>query len=54
MKRVVKLNEFFSTTLSILSGVDVILNDIRKVSNFTKLMKGESSMDVFTEADVHI
>lgn len=27
---------------------------MRKVANFTKLMKGQSSMDVFTEADVHI
>jgi fructose-1,6-bisphosphatase/inositol monophosphatase family enzyme len=27
---------------------------MRKVSNFQKLMKGQSSMDVFTEADVHI
>jgi len=34
--------------------VDQILHDMRKVANFTKLMKGESAMDVFTEADVHI
>lgn len=37
-----------------MQGVDQILQNVRKVSNFTKLMKGSSSADVFTEADVHI
>lgn len=34
--------------------MDAIVQNVRKVSNFTKLMKGSGSMDVFTEADVHI
>lgn len=41
MKRVVKLHEFLSTTIQILEGVTGVLQDVRKVSNFTKLQKGK-------------
>lgn len=55
MKRVVKLNEFFSTCIQLLEGADKIIHRVRKVANFAAgLQKGSEGSDVFTEADVHI
>jgi fructose-1,6-bisphosphatase/inositol monophosphatase family enzyme len=55
MKRVVKLNEFFSACVQLLEGADSVIHRVRKVSNFAGIAKGQGpDLDVFTEADVHI
>ena len=54
MKRVVKLNEFFSACIQLLEGADSVIHRVRKVANFAGLQKGVGGGDVFTEADVHI
>ena len=54
MKRVVKLNEFFSACIQLLEGADHIIHRVRRVANFAGLQKGSEGKDVFTEADVHI
>jgi hypothetical protein len=54
MKKVVKLNEFFSACIQLLEGADKVIHEVRKAANFTGLAKGTTSADVFTEADVHI
>lgn len=56
MKRVVKLNEFFSACIQLVEGSDVIIHNVRKEANFAgmAMAKGEDMKDVFTEADVHI
>lgn len=57
MKRVVKLNEFFSACIQLLEGADSIIHRVRKLSSFANIamQKGNSSgADVFTEVDIHI
>ena len=56
MKRVVKLNEFFSACIQLLEGADSVIHRVRKVSSFANIamQKGTSASDVFTEVDVHI
>ena len=54
MKRVVKLHEFVSACTQLLEGSDQVIRNLRKVASFTKIQKGTSSSDVFTEADIHI
>ena len=54
MKRVVKLNEFFSACIQLLEGADSIIHRVRRVANFAGMVKGQDQKDVFTEADVHI
>ena len=54
MKRVVKLNEFFSACIQLLEGADHIIHGVRQVANFAGMAKGGDLKDVFTEADITI
>ena len=54
MKRVVKLNEFFSVGIKLLEHAKDVIADTRKLAGFTGLSKGTESSDIFTLADIHI
>ena len=42
MKRVVKLNEFFSACIQLLEGADSVIHRVRSVTNFGGTMKGDN------------
>ena len=54
MKRVVKLNEFFSVGIKLLEHAKDVIADTRKLASFSGIAKGSEKSDIFTLADIHI
>ena len=54
MKPIVKLNNFFSVSISLLERAAVVIHSTKKSSGFTELQKGNIDNDLFTFADMHI